>query len=107
MRKRRAIEHRYFEAETSVGDADDISVYEDLKMSAEPKDKIEMENLIYSLTAEESAVLLLKHIGYKPTEIYKIMGFKTMKRYRGVYHDLKRHVYLFRKLNCLTNGKNY
>jgi DNA-directed RNA polymerase specialized sigma24 family protein len=107
MRKRRAIEHRYLEAETSVGDIDDVSLYENAHTSSEPKDKVEMEKLIYFLTAEEITVLLLKHLGYNSKEICKIMGLKSMKNYYGFYHNMKMRIYLFKNLRIVEDGKKH
>lgn len=106
-RKRRAIEHRTFEAETAVGDIDDVSVCEPAIFDRESKDKIEMEKLIYFLTAEEITVLLLKHLGYKSKEIRKIMGLRSMKHYYGFYHNMKMRISLFKNLRNVDNGKNH
>lgn len=61
-------------------------------------DKIEMEKLIYFLTADEISVLVLRHLGYKSTEIYKIVGLANMTAYRKLSRGLNMRIYLFKNL---------
>lgn len=107
MRKRKAIEHVYLEGETPVGDIDDVSIYEDPDLTGEFKDKVEMERLIYFLTAEEIMVLLLRHLGYKSEEIYKIMGLHSVSKYYKFYHNMKMRIYLFKTFSGYSNEEKY
>lgn len=98
MSKERTIEFNNVEALSFVGDIDDVAEYEN-NFSEENKDKIELEKLIYFLTTEEISILVLKHLGYKPKEIYQIMGLHSLVVYRKLYRSLKMRIYLFKNIH--------
>ena len=105
MRKKRESDENYhiFEGETPVGDIDAVCSYEKAGDPVELKDKIEMERLIYFLTAEETTVLLLRHLGFKPAEIYVMMGLPKISRYYKIYRSMQTHIELFKMFEETKN----
>ena len=97
MSKEKAIEYENVEALSYVGDIYDVNNYESRYYEMD-RDKIELEKLIYFLSPEETSILVLKHIGYKPQEIYKIMGLQSVKVYYKLYRSLKMRIYLYKKV---------
>lgn len=97
MSKEKAIEYKKVEVMTYVGDIDDVANYEN-EVEGKDNDKIELEKLIYFLSTEEISILVLRHIGYKPQEIYKIMGLHSLAVYRKLYRSLKMRIYLYKKV---------
>ena len=93
MTKQRTLEYKNVEALSYVGDIDDVVEYEN-EYEEKDNDKVELERLLYFLNAEEVSILVLRHIGYKPKEIYKIMGLQSLGVYRKLYRSLKMRIYL-------------
>lgn len=72
--------------------------YRQIERESSFTDKVEMEKLIFFLTADEIAVLTLRHLGYRSEEIYKIIGLHNMTAYRKLTRSLNMRIYLFKKL---------
>ena len=98
MSKQKPLEYKKVEALSFVGDIDDVAEY-DTECVEDDKDKIELEKLIYFLSAEEISILVLRHLGYKPNEIYKIMHLHSLAVYRKLYRSLKMRIYLFKNIH--------
>lgn len=99
MRKKKPkpIEFRRVEALSYVGDFDDVvgtkDVFEDISF-----DKIHMERIIHFLPADELSILLLRHVGFKPTEIVSILSLKGMAQYYKMNYFIKMHLFLYSTL---------
>lgn len=60
--------------------------------------KLDLEKLIYFLSSDEISALVLRHLGYRSDEIYKIIGLKNMSAYRKLCRGLNMRIYLFKNL---------
>lgn len=99
MRKKKPkpIEFRSMEALSYVGDFDDLvntkDFFEDTSF-----DKVQMERIIHFLPDDELSILLLRHIGFKPTEIVSILSLKGMGQYYKTNYFIKMHLFLYSTL---------
>lgn len=104
MRKKKikSIEYANVNAESSIGDMYDLSVYEtDWTKTVRDRqytivDFYEMERCLYFLSTEESEILLFRHMGYTSDEIWQMMGLTNMQAYRKLSRALTMHIYLFK-----------
>jgi hypothetical protein len=97
-RKIKAIEFRFAPAEEVAGDISDLTAIR-LKDRVEEEflDKEEVARFIYSLTTQETTLMVLKHVGYNRDEIIEIMHLHDKLKYQRINDSIKIHAIIFNK----------
>ena len=52
--------------------------------------RVDIERFLFSLTPNQTIIVLFKTLGYKPKEIQKFMGYKNVNAIHRIIHNMRK-----------------